>query len=215
MSNNIRARQKSVSEPERTFLKLMTNSIYGKMLQNKMEELNTHIVSDPYTAIKLISSERFDRYQIINSSTSFIHMKKASVLLNTHNIIGAILLDLAKLHMLRIYYGVLKPAFSDKLRLFYSDTDSLGLILDVQDPYPILSKLVLDGKSLFDFSSLPNSHSYYDHSYAGQPGLLKDEVGDGVISRYVGICKKMYCLDINLDSGNEFKKNARVLKPLH
>jgi len=114
--------------------------------------------------------------------------------------------------MLRIYYGVLKPAFGDKVRLFYSDTDSLGLILDVQDPYPILSKLVLDDKPLFDFSSLRNSHDYYDNSYAGQPGLLKDEVGDGVISRYVGISKKMYCLDIHRDSGNEFKKKCKGVK---
>jgi len=151
---NIEDRQRSLNEPERNFLKLLNNSVYGKTLQNKIKEIRTEIVTDPLTAMKKIANPLFSRYQVINSHTSLISSKKKEVTVDTFNIIGGSILDLSKLHMLKLYYQHLKPAFGSKLRCFYSDTDSFGLLIDDADPYPTLASLRMDGLPVIDFSSL-------------------------------------------------------------
>ena len=51
------------------------------------------------------------------------------------------ILDLAKLHMTKFFYGVLKPFDGDRVRLLYTDTDSFIIQIKTDDVFEELCLL--------------------------------------------------------------------------
>ena len=46
---------------------------------------------------------------------------------------GVPVLAWSKAHMVRAYYGTIKPKYGDKVRLHYTDTDSMFLSIQTDD----------------------------------------------------------------------------------
>ena len=67
-------------------------------------------------------------------------MRKPSVLLDKAIIIAFTILKIAKLEM-NIHYDRLKEIFEDNIRLLYTDTDSLKLLIKNHNPYKLDDRL--------------------------------------------------------------------------
>ena len=75
---------------------------------------------------KAVNSKRFLRACIVNDNVTIVEYKPEEILYDSPFSVAASILDLAKLHLYRYYYDILKPAFvPDEIQLLMTDTDSL------------------------------------------------------------------------------------------
>ena len=63
-----------------------------------------------------------------------------------------IILDLSKMLMYDFYYNVLKKRYGDKVKLLFTDTDSLCVEIETEDVYKDMS----EQEDYYDFSENPN-----------------------------------------------------------
>ena len=93
-------------------------------------------------------------------------IKKATVLLDKPIIIGFTIRKIAKLEM-NIHYDRLKEIFGDNMRLLYTDTDSLKLLIKNMNPYKLDNRL----KDHIDTSNFPS-----DTVFPLEPGRNKKKI---------------------------------------
>lgn len=118
-----------------------------------------------------------------------VEMEKGKVVLDKPIAVGWAILSLAKLHMFRFHYDVMKPKFGDKLQAIYTDTDSLIYSFeDIED----LDKELYDIREHFDFSNYPQDHPLYSVENKGVSGKFKDELGGEIMTEIVALRAKMY-----------------------
>ena len=80
---------------------------------------------------------------------TIVEYKPEEILYDSPFSVAASILDLAKLHLYRCYYDILKPAFvPDEIQLLMTDTDSLTFSVNCENFFDKHKKL-----SLFDFSN--------------------------------------------------------------
>ena len=133
-----------------------------------------------------------------------IENRKTSIKLNKPVYVGMTVLDLSKLLMYQFWYKVLKPRYPEgKVRLCYTDTDSLILQVYTDDVYDDM-KQNLDE---YDTSNYPPEHKTYSTANKKVVGKMKDELGGKVMTEFVGLRSKMYSY-----VGEESGKRAKGVK---
>ena len=94
------------------------------------------------------------------------------------------------------FYALLKDAFGERVRMLYTDTDSLFIHFFVED----LAKEINSRPHLrdaFNFSEISNGHlpnlgCGNPNLHAGEVGYFKDETKSNPIVEFVGLRPKMY-----------------------
>ena len=105
---------------------------------------------------KAVNSKRFLRACIVNDNVTIVEYKPEEILYDSPFSVAASILDLAKLHLYRYYYDILKPAFvPDEIQLLMTDTDSLMFSVNCENFFDKYKKL-----PLFDFSNFQKITSY-------------------------------------------------------
>ena len=221
IDENTKRRAKSKNDFEKEFYKLMNNAVYGKQLENTRKHVNIELILNDGARLKrYINKPTFKSFSIFNENLVAVHMHKKEIKFNKPIIGGACILDLSKHLMYDFYYNVIQNKYgSDKIKLLFSDTDSLFLEITTKDLY----QDIYNDKDLmkhFDFSDYPtylyeeikpeeyvyNSDEYIEqreptlyynqflHSNENKKiiGKFKDESGIKIISDYVGLAAKMY-----------------------
>ena len=88
---------------------------------------------------------------------TIVEYKPEELLYDSPFSVAASILDLAKLHLYRYYYDVLKPAFvPDEIELLMTDTDSLIFSVNCENFFDKYKKL-----PLFDFSNFQKNSVLY------------------------------------------------------
>ena len=98
------------------------------------------------------------------------------------------------------FYAILKDAFGERVRMFYTDTDSFFLHFFVED----LAKEINSRPHLrdaFDFSEISNGHlsnlrRCNADLHAGEVGYFKNETKGNPIVKFVGLRPKMYSFTV-------------------
>ncbi|CAG8766433.1 14490_t:CDS:1, partial [Ambispora leptoticha] len=83
-----------------------------------------------------------------------VHRRQTNVKLNKPEYVGACILDLSKYFMYDFWYGHFKKKYGDRVRLLYTDTDSLIIKIETENIYQDM----IDDCDLFDFSDYPEDH---------------------------------------------------------
>lgn len=189
----------------KNFYKLMVNSFFGRCLLNVRKLRNISIATTKKECRKHLQSATTDYFQPINENCVLFKKKRTTLNLNRPIAIGFTILDLAKLHMYRMYYDVFKKTYGNNVELVYTDTDSLVLEIKCKDLYKDFKNKL---PNIFDFSNYEKSHFLYDESNKMKIGLLKDETS-GIPVREICCLKcKMYSIVF----GNECKKTGKGVK---
>ena len=115
---------------------LMSNSNFGKQIENVRKYKDTRIANNVDKTKKIATKVTLNNWHISSEFVSLYEMKKSTVLLDKPIIIGFTILEIAKLEM-SIHYDRLKEIFGDNMRLLYTHTDSLKLLIRNTNPYEL------------------------------------------------------------------------------
>ena len=97
-------------------------------------------------------------------------------------------LDLSKLHMYNFHYNhmCLKYPRHGKLRLLFTDTDSLAYAVQTEDIYRYMAE---DAATHYDFSEYPLDHPLYSAMNDKALRFLKNELNSVPVQQFVGLRK--------------------------
>ena len=118
--------------------------------------------------------------------------------LNKPIYIGVCILELSKLHVYQYFYDVMKKKYDDKIKLFYTDTDSFIFQIETEALYNGFG----DMKGHMDFSGYGKSHPCYDNTNKEVLGKFKDEHDGKIFTLYIGLKPKMDCCETGGKKGN-------------
>ena len=176
-------RKASKTEFEKSFYKLILNSLYGRMLMNTRKFCDIYIVSEKYQYQKMKESNRIKFVGKIYDDLLFVSMEKKNHTLSNPIAIGVSILGISKWILLSHWYRM-KDLLGDNIRNYAVDTDSFHnvvynvdlekMIIDSDKErkealsmYGKCSPQVLDRWFIceeFDRSSFPKEHPCYDDS---------------------------------------------------
>ena len=190
MELNTQKRKESRHNFEESFFKLMNNSCYGETLESKRNRLTVQLVSNGDDVLRRTDTPFFFQFKIFSENLVAISSRTRSILWNKPTIVGATVLDLAKLHMLDFHYNVTKHFYCFVL---YSDTDSLLYGIKHTDFYEELAT----NEALrqhFDLSYYPTDHFLYNVENKMVTLKFKAELAGEPIEEFVGLKPKMYSI---------------------
>lgn len=198
---NTALRQNATSDFERDFFKKQNNSIFGKTIENKRKQVDVRLVnvwSDYQNetnkicgAEKYVSAPNFKNLSIISESLIAVQMQPTKIVLDRPIYVGFTILELAKSHLYRFHYSIMKRIYDNNTRLCYTDTDSLLYLIHTDDFYKDLNRNI----QYFDTSNFENDNMYgIPKANIKIPGYFKDEMGGDIINEFVGLRAKLYCI---------------------
>ena len=191
IEKNTNLRMQSKNTFEKNFFKLMNNSVFGKTMEDIRKRTDIKLVTTPEQAIKLINKPNYTHRTTFSDNLVAIHMGKTEIYMNKPVQIGMSILDISKTLMYDFYYGYLKPKYGDKVRLLFTDTDSVMFLIETEDFYEDIAH---DIRKWFDTSNYPMDHPSEISTGVNKMviGMFKDEVEGKIITEFVGLRAKNY-----------------------
>jgi len=146
-------------------------------------------------AVNLMSKPNFVTFNIINKDLLAINSTRNHIHWDKPTFVGAAVLELAKLHLYKFHYDVIKAKYGDRAQLLFTDTDSLCCNIYTDDLY---RGMVIDDMGEFDMymdtSNFPKDNPCYSLANDRKLGYFKDECAGEQPREFVGLRPKMYSL---------------------
>ena len=190
---NTMKRKAAKNKFDQDFFKLMVNSAFGKTCESKRNRFKVHLVRNEEEVSALVDKPEFRSFQILDNNLATVTVNQTEVLWDKPTVVGACILDLAKMFMFEFHHTIMKKHF--ECCLLYSDTDSFVYEVRSDDVYKDLEK-IRDLKDRFDFSNFPAEHPLFDKSKEKETLLFKDEMQGQVIQEFIGLKPKMYSIKL-------------------
>ncbi|KAF4526571.1 hypothetical protein B566_EDAN009587 [Ephemera danica] len=201
---NTEMRKKAKNSFEKDFFKLMNNAVYGKTMENVRKRIDMELVTDPKRLEKCIASIYFKDTTIYSENLSAIHFHKKKVVLNKPTYVGMAILDISKTLMYDFHYETMLPMYRENLSLLYMDTDSFIYEIRTEDFYKDMEVF----SQRMDTSDYPKDHHLYNEVNKKVLGMFKDEANAQIITHFIGLRAKMYCIEY----GGKTTKKAKGVK---
>lgn len=186
---NTAQRTRATTDLEKDLWKLCNNAVFGKTMENIRNRCDVRLAVGEERFTKLTSMTNYKCCRKIADDLVAVSLSKQEVELNKPIYAGFSILDLSKEHMYKFYYEDIKPRYGDKVRLLFTDTDSVCIHVETNDLYEDMRQ----DSHLYDFSEYPENHPCYSTANKKVVGKFKDETGSFPISRFIGLKAKNYC----------------------
>ncbi|XP_065188224.1 uncharacterized protein LOC135818999 [Sycon ciliatum] len=203
---NTELRKQAANDFERDYFKLMNNAVFGKTMENVRRRVNIRLLradDDEDRILTAVAKPTYVRHVMFDNDLVGVENRKIRVSLNKPVYIGMSVLDLSKELMYRYYYFNLKSHYAERVRLLYTDTDSLILQLETDDLYADM----MSDLDAYDTSNYPTDHPLYSQVNKKKVGKFKDELGGKMMSEFVALRSKMYSYN-----GEESGQRAKGVK---
>ena len=187
------------------FFKLMSNSVFGKTMENLRKRVDVRLVTNEKKLDKLTSKPTFVSSKIFNENLTAVHKVKETLTLNRPAYVGMCILDLSKMLMYDFHYNYIKKKHSNRARLLFTDTDSLTYEIEAEDVY----KDFWNDKDMFDNSDYPESSPYYCNANKKIIVKFKDEACGIPITEFIGLKSKMYSYVKDNEKGGRTAKGIK------
>lgn len=172
----------------------MNNAVFGKTMENVRNRVNMKILREKEEEKKLLQSiakPTYHRSIAFDNDLVAVEFSRTKVKLNKPIYVGTSVLDLSKELMFSFYYDVLYPRYGGQLKLLYTDTDSLILLIETED----LVEDMRQQQDQYDTSNYPTNHPLFSNVNKKVVGKFKDETGGKMMREFVGLRSKMYAYD--------------------
>ena len=186
---NTELRKKATNDFEKYFFKLMNNAVFGKTMQNVRKYRNIKLVKTDKKRNKLVSEPNFHTMKLIDDNLAIIEMRKVKVKMNKPIYLGLSILDISKITMYEFWYDYVKNKYDSRANLCYMDTDSFVIDIKTKDFY---KDIAMDVKERFDTSNYIHDRPLPKGVNKKVLGLMKDELGGGIITEFVALRPKAY-----------------------
>ena len=90
---------------EKDFLKLTSNSVYGKTMENLRKRISVRLVTNAKDYLKYVSKTTFISKKILSERFAAIHETKPVLILNKPIYVGFTVLELSKWLMYEFHYN--------------------------------------------------------------------------------------------------------------
>ena len=206
IETNTIMRNAATSLVERNVWKNANNSIFGKFMQDQLNQAALEMVSTVEEFNKVVADPGFHGAIFQQDDFMIATVLYKEVEITKPIYLGMVITELAKLHMYEFYYDILQPFFGwQNLELCMTDTDSLFLKVTIPaeklaenpnyDIYNAIADINRDYGCPIDTSGFsPETVSKYNiPSYNNSRiGYFKSETGDRPIHEFVGLRAKAY-----------------------
>ncbi|KAL4153079.1 hypothetical protein QTP88_000912 [Uroleucon formosanum] len=192
---NTMMRKKAINDFEMDFYKLMNNAVFGKTMQSKRKEMKMELVSCERRLQKLINKSTFKHCTNYNENLNAVALENKIIKFDKPIYIGFAVLEISKTLMYDYHYNVMQKHYRDKIKLMYTDTDSLIYHVDTEDFYEDLAanSILLDR---MDTANLPSAHPCYVSDRKKSPGFFSDEVDGNIVTEFCALRAKSYAFNI-------------------
>ena len=147
------------------------------------------LVKTDHKRNKLVSEPNYHTMEFISENVSIIEMKKVKVKMNNPIYLGLSILEISKIIMYEFWYDYMKKKYGDMVKLCYMDTDSLIMNIKTKDFYKDIAR---DVEIRFDTSNYNVDRPLPKGKNKKVIGLMKDELGGGIITEFVALRPKTY-----------------------
>ena len=186
---NTELRKKASKDFGNDFFKLMNNAVFGKTMENVRKHRDIKLVKTDHRRNKLVSEPNYHTMKHIEENLSINKMKKVKVKMNKPISLGLCILEISKIIMYEFWYDYAKNKYGNKARLCYMDTDSFVINIKTNDFYEDISQ---DVNERFDTSNYTFDRPLPKGINKKVIGLMKDELGGGIITEFVALRPKTY-----------------------
>ena len=186
---NTELRKKASNDFEKDFFKLMNNAVFGKTMENVRKHQDIKLVKTDCKRNKLVSEPNYHTMKLIEENLSIIEMKKVKVKMNKPIYLGLSILEISKTTMYEFWYDYMKRKYGDMVKLCYTDTDSLVMNIKTKDFYKDIAK---DVEERFATSNYGFDRPLPKGKNKKVIGLMRDELGGGIITEFVALRPKTY-----------------------
>ena len=159
ISLNTELRKNAMNDFEKDFFKFMNNSVFGKTMENLRNRVDVCLVTSEDKARKLFAKPNYKTRTIFSDNLIVVHMKKTKLKLNKPIYLGMSILDLSKTLMYNFHYNYIKPKYGDKVKLLFTDTDSLAYEIETED---FFKDIAPDVEVIFDTSNYPKDWELHE-----------------------------------------------------
>ena len=204
-------RANSQNQFEKSCLKKLANSNYGKMIEDVRKYKEVKICQSRNSLLRHMSSPFFESFKVYSEKLVLCFMRKKKVVFKSCHAIGLAILDLSKLHMFDLYYNYILPQtelspIDNSLSIMMSDTDSFLFYFKNKTTAQFLK----DIEPIMDFSNYPTDHQLFSKERAGHLGYLKDEMKGEPMKGVVALKSKCYSIKVKRESINKCKGIPKV-----
>ena len=186
---NTELRKKAINDFEKDFFKLMNNAVFGKTMENVRKHRDIKLVKTDKKRNKLVPETNYHTMKLIEDNLAIIEMKKVNVKINKPIYLGLSILDISKITMYEFWYDLIKSKYESNAKLCYMDTDSFIINVKTEDFYKDISENVIER---FDTSNYIHDRPLPIGVNKKVLGLMKDELGGGIITEFVALRPKAY-----------------------
>ena len=186
---NTELRKKAANDFVKDFFKLMNNAVFGKTMENVRKHRDIKLVKTNCKRNKLVSEANYHTMKLIEENLPIIEMKKVKVKMNKPIYLGLSMPEISKATMYEFWYNYMKRKYGDMLKLCYMDTDSLAMNIKTKDFYKDIAK---DVEERFDTSNYGFDRPLPKGKNKKVIGLMKGELGGGIINEFVALRPKTY-----------------------
>ena len=186
---NTELRKNALNDFEKDFFKLMNNAVFGKTMENVRKHRDLKLVKTDKKRNKPVSEPNYHTMKLTDDNLAIIEIRKVKVKMNKPIYLGLSILDISKITMYEFWYDYVKSKYEDRARLCYMDTDSFVLNIKTKDFYKDISQ---DVNERFDTSNYTFDRPLPKGRNKKVIGLMKDELGGGIITEFVGLRPKAY-----------------------
>ena len=186
---NTGLRKLAKNDFEKDFFKLMNNAIFGKTMENIRKHRDIKLVTTDKRRSKLVSEANYHTINYISEDLSLIEMNKAKVKMNKPIHLGLSILNISKLLMCDFWYDYMRPKYGNHVKLSYVDTDSFIMNIKTEGFYKDIAN---DVEKRFDTSNYEVNRSLPTGKNKKVIGLMKDELGGRIITKFVTLRPKTY-----------------------
>ena len=113
----------------------MNNALFGKTMENLRKRVSFELVrgEEIDKQLRLVADPEYISHRIFNENLIGIQRVKTKLTLNRPIYVGICVLDLSKLHLFDFWYNHFKKQYGEKIKLLYTDIDSLIEQVEIED----------------------------------------------------------------------------------
>ena len=149
----------------------MNNNVFGKTMKNKRKRVDVRFVADKDKLLKLMFKPTYVNLKILRENLVAVHKIRETLTFNRPAYVGLCLLDLSKTLMYDLHYNYIRKKYENKVKLLFTDTDSLTYEIEAEDVY----KDFRNNKDKFNKSDCPEDSPYCNKINKKVIGKLEDE----------------------------------------